>query len=307
MSSANSIPNVSQDRPTLGIALMLAFCVLAPVGDGMAKLLGGTVPVLQIVLARFGAQLVIFLPLAVFLGEDLRVPRRHWGRILLRTALHIAGIWLMFTALLYLPLADAIAIAFVMPFIMLLLGAIVLGEAVGPRRMVACAVGFVGTLLVMQPAFQDVGWPATLPLAVAVIFALFMLVTRQIAQEVPAVTLQAWSGGIATTLLLPLTAFAEAFGISMLPLASLAPSDLTLLILLGIVGAVAHLAMTWSLRFAPSATLAPMQYLEIPFAAIVGWLFFADWPNGLAALGIAVILGAGLFIIWCERRAEPAP
>ena len=70
--------------------------------------------------------------------------------------------------------------------------------------------------------------------------------------------------------------------------------------------------MTWSLRFAPSATLAPIQYLEIPFATLLGCLVFGDLPNGLAALGIAVTVAAGLYVIHRERRAglaaaPPAP
>ncbi len=75
----------------------------------------------------------------------------------LRTVLHVAGVGVFFLALRYLPLADAVAIAFVMPFVMLLLGRFVLGETVGPRRMAACAVGFAGTLLVIQPSFVDGG------------------------------------------------------------------------------------------------------------------------------------------------------
>jgi drug/metabolite transporter (DMT)-like permease len=77
----------------------------------------------------------------------------------------MTGIALMFASLRYLPLADAVAIAFVMPFIMLLLGWFYLGEEVGPRRLGACAVGFIGTLMVVQPSFAEVGWPALLPLA----------------------------------------------------------------------------------------------------------------------------------------------
>ena len=72
---------------------------------------------------------------------------------------------------------------------LLLLGKYVLGEQVGPRRLIACVVGFIGTLLVIQPSFAQVGAPALLPLIVAVVFALFMLVTRQIAKETDPVAL----------------------------------------------------------------------------------------------------------------------
>jgi drug/metabolite transporter (DMT)-like permease len=67
--------------------------------------------------------------------------------------------------------------------------------------------------------------------------------------------------------------------------------------------------MTWSLRFAPAATLAPMQYLEIPVATLFGWLIFSDLPDGLAALGIAITMGSGLYVVHRERanaRLVPA-
>ena len=90
-----------------------------------------------------------------------------------------------------------------MPFILLLLGRFVLGEEVGPHRLAACAVGFVGTLMVVQPSFAAVGAPALLPLLVAVLFSLFMLVTRRIARDADPVVLQAASGLVATAILAP--------------------------------------------------------------------------------------------------------
>ena len=81
-------------------------------------------------------------------------------------------------------------------------------------------------------------------------------------------------------------------------------SQTALLVTLGIIGTLAHLLMTWSLKFAPASTLAPMQYLEIPFATLIGWLFFGDLPNGLAAAGIAVTIGTGLYIIHRERIVQ---
>ena len=298
---------MTTDRPFLGILLMLGFCVLAPLGDSLAKVLGDTVSLGQLILTRFGVQAVILVPLVVVMGGTLRMTRRIAALTALRTVLHMVGIGAMFTSLRFLPLADAIAIAFVMPFIMLLLGKYVLGEDVGPHRLIACVIGFAGTLLVVQPNFAQVGAPALLPLLVAVVFALFMLVTRQIAREVDPITLQANSGLLALVILLPLLAvFAQ---VPALSLALPVGNEWSLLALLGILGTLAHLVMTWSLRFAPSATLAPMQYLEIPIATVIGWLIFRDLPNGLAALGIAVTIAAGLYVILREQRLSrlPAP
>ena len=295
------------DRPLLGIMLMLGFCVIAPVGDAIAKVLGGEIPLAQLLTVRFGVQAVLLIPIVMIAG----IPWRMRGRVLrltaVRTALHILGIGMMFTALQYLPLADAVAIAFVMPFIMLLLGKYILNEEVGSRRLIACAVGFAGTLMVIQPSFAEVGWPALLPLGVAINFAFFMLTTRQIAKETDPIGLQAVSGVMATIVLAPvLWVFADA-DIFALSVVTPSPRDWWLLLSIGVLGTLAHLMMTWSLRFAPSATLAPMQYLEIPMATVIGFLIFGDLPNGLAALGIVITIGAGLYVILRERAISRMP
>jgi drug/metabolite transporter (DMT)-like permease len=293
-------PTQATDRPLLGVMLMLGFCVLAPVHDALAKLVGDTVSLALLVAARYGFQALSLVPVCLLTGRPLGLGPRLLRLTALRTVFHVAALGCFFAALRYLPLADAVAIAFVMPFILLLLGRFVLGEEVGPHRLAACAVGFAGTLMVIQPSFAAVGAPALLPLVVALLFSLFMLVTRRIAREVDPVTLQAASGVMATLVLLPLAALLPAAG------APVSGGDWLVLFVMGVLGTVAHLLMTWSLRFAPSATLAPMQYLEIPFATLLGWLVFGDLPNGLAALGIAVTVAAGLYVIHREHVASLA-
>lgn len=286
---------------------MLGFCVLAPLGDAMAKLLGEDLSVGFLVLVRFGVQAALLMPCVWLLKYPLPRGRRLIRLTALRTALHITGLTSMFLSLQYLELADAIAIAFVMPFIMLLLGRVFLDEYVGPHRLIACAVGFIGTLLVVQPNFVEVGAPALLPLLVAVVFSLFMLVTRKIAKDVDPIGLQALSGLMAVPVVtLALLLFPAVPFLALHPI----PDDAWgLLLILGIMGTVAHLLMTWSLRFAPSATLAPMQYLEIPIGTVIGYVIFKDLPNGLAAVGICITVAAGLYIIVRERRlsAQPQP
>lgn len=285
---------------------MMGFCILAPVGDAVAKLLGASVPLGQVVLIRFAVQALILIPFVWASGRAWRMRGRVLWLTLLRTILHIAGIAAMFTALKYLPLADAVAIAFVMPFFMLLLGKFILKEEVGSRRLGASIVGFLGTLLIVQPSFVNVGWPALLPIMVAVVFSFFMLVTRQIAKQTDPISLQAVSGVMAVMIILPLLALGSATDIAPLQIIQPDAVDWTLLLGIGILGTIAHLLMTWSLRFAPSATLAPMQYLEIPFATLLGLLIFSDLPNPLAGLGILITVGAGLYVIMRERATARA-
>jgi drug/metabolite transporter (DMT)-like permease len=277
------------DRPLLGILLMLGFCITAPMGDALAKIIGETVPLLLLLFVRFAVQALLLFPLVAIGGRAWRI----------RGKTHVLA-WLR-TGLQYLPLADAVAIAFVMPFIMLILGHYVLGEEIGMRRVLACCVGFIGTLLVIQPAFSAVGWPALLPLAVAVIFSLFMLVTRMMARDVDPIGLQTVNGAMAVVILIPLSfVVGPEGGIAHATLA-LGSREIWLLLTIGAIGTLAHLLMTGSLRYAPAATLAPMQYLEIPFATLIGWLVFAELPNTLASVGIAITISAGLYIVMRER------
>ena len=270
-------------------------------GDAVAKILGQSIPLGQLLLVRFAVQAIILIPMVWATKLVWRMNGWVLKLAFLRTVLHIFGIGAMFTALQYLPLADAVAIAFVMPFIMLLLGKYILGEDVGARRLIACIVGFIGTLLVVQPSFANVGWPALLPMVVAVNFSFFMLITRQIAKETNPIGLQAVSGVMAVGIMVPALAITAGMGIDALTLIPPTGFEWSMLGAIGVLGTLAHLLMTWSLRYAPSATLAPMQYLEIPIATVIGFWVFKDLPNGLAAVGIAITIAAGVYIILRER------
>jgi drug/metabolite transporter (DMT)-like permease len=291
---------MTQDKPLIGITLMLGFCALAPFGDAVAKMLGTSVPLAQVVLIRFAVQTLILLPLVWGHKRMWRMRGRVLGLTFFRTILHITGIAAMFTALKYLPLADAVAIAFVMPFFMLILGKLVLKEEVGSRRLIACSVGFAGTLMVVQPSFVTVGWPA-LPVFVAANFSVFMLVTRQIAKETDPIGLQAVSGAMALAVITPVIWLGSIAGIGFFKVITPDSQQWTLLFAIGVLGTGAHLLMSWSLRYAPSATLAPMQYLEIPVATLLGFIFFEDLPNMLASVGIAITIASGLYIIFREQ------
>lgn len=293
---------MSHDRPLLGILLMLGFCILAPLGDGIAKLLGDTNGVIELVTFRFMLQPIFLVPIIIFAGISLRMTRRVMFFTVLRTMFHILGIVLMFVSLRYLPLAETIAIAFVMPFILMFLGWFLMNETVGKHRIIAAMVGFIGTLLVIQPSFAEVGPPALLPVGVAFVFAFFMLATRAIARESDPIALQVVSGFIAVAILVPLWMIGAQFEWNGFQLTPLEETRWGLILILGTLGTVAHLFMTWSLRFAPSATLAPMQYLEIPVATVIGYLIFRDLPNQLAGFGILVTISAGLYVIYRESR-----
>ena len=298
-SSASDTP--STDRILAGVALMLGFCVTAPLLDVAAKLASETVPVGQITAARFVVQCVLMAPFVWVMGLSLRVAREQWLALLFRAVLLLVSTFCFVAAISVMPLADALAIVFVAPFIVLLVGKFYLAEDVGPRRVAAALVGFVGVLFVIQPSFAAFGAVALFPLGTAVGFAFYILVTRGLSRRMHPVTLQFHTGLIASLLCLPVMILAQGTGAEQLD--PVWPEGIVWLWLLGVgfFATLSHIMMTYALSLAPSATLAPLQYLELPVATFLGYVVFRDFPNALALTGIAIIIGAGLYMIHRER------
>lgn len=291
----------STDRILSGVALMLGFCLTAPLLDVAAKLASATVPVGQITAARFIVQCALMMPFIMIMGLSLRVARGLWLALMFRATLLLAATFCFIAAIRIMPLADALAIVFVAPFIVLLVGKFRFGEDVGPRRVAAAMVGFVGVLFVIQPSFQAFGAVALFPLGTAVGFAFYILVTRGLSRQIHPVTLQFYTGFIASLLCLPVMILADGSGDVFLD--PVWPVGIAWLWLLGVgfFATISHMMMTYALSLAPSATLAPLQYLELPTATLFGYLVFQDFPNNLTLLGIAIIIGAGMYMIHRER------
>jgi len=292
---------VSTDRILTGVALMLGFCVTAPLLDVAAKLASDSVPVGQITAARFIGQCALMAPFVWILGLSLRVGRALWPALVARALLLLISTFCFIAAISVMPLADALAIVFVAPFIVLLVGKYYLGEDVGPRRAWAALAGFIGVLLVIQPSFAAFGAVALFPLGTAVGFAFYILVTRGLSRRMHPVTLQFHTGLVAGLLCLPVLVLAQGSGSPMLD--PVWPEGIAWLWLLGVgfFATISHIMMTYALSLAPSATLAPLQYLELPVATLLGYLVFSDFPNLLTLTGITIIIGAGLYMIHRER------
>jgi len=289
------------DRTLTGIALMLGFCVTAPLIDVASKLAAVSIPVGQVTTARFIVQAGLMLPLCLWLGYGLRLATGTRGQLALRALFLILSTYCFVAAIQVMPIADALAIAFVEPFILLILGRLLFGDSVGPRRIGASIVGFCGALLVIQPSLVTFGLVALYPLGTALFFALYMLVTRSLSARMHPVPMQYHTASIATLMCLPVMFLANGSGIG--PLDPIWPQGIYWLWLAGVgsASAGAHMLMTYALRYAPSATLAPLHYLEIVSAAALGYVIFSDFPNALTWTGIGVIVGSGLYIIHRER------
>jgi drug/metabolite transporter (DMT)-like permease len=296
-----SLPD--QDNPLKGMAIMAGCMIVLPVMDAIAKYMATfeAMSPAQVTFYRFFFQFVGVLPLALFSGSALLRARRPWMN-LLRGALHAAASLMFFTAVKYMPLADVFAIYFVEPFMLTMMSALFLGDRVGWRRWLAIVVGFGGAMIVIQPSYAVFGWTALLPVLCAFLYTLYLFLNRAIGNADSPLVMQVMAGLGGTLFMgLALAAGSRAGAADFVPSLPASQIGLALLILLGSISGYMHLLVVRAFRMAPLSLLAPFQYFEIISATVLGYALFGDFPTASKWLGIAVIIGSGLFIIWRER------
>lgn len=293
------------DTTLKGMALMAGCMLVLPFMDAIAKYMAnveGMSPG-QVNFYRFFFQVACILPFLLAIQGRSALSAKRPGLNLLRGVLHGAASLMFFTAVKYMPLADVFAIYFVEPFILTALSAVFLGEKVGWRRWLAIVVGFGGAMIVIQPSYEVFGLTSLLPVACAFLYALYMFLNRAIGEADTPVTMQTMAGIGGTLLMGAVLVGGDAagqadFAIS-LPTSWL---GLVLLVILGSISGYAHLIVVRAFRMAPLSVLAPFQYFEIIAATILGYALFNDFPTVSKWVGILIIVGSGLFILWREQR-----
>jgi drug/metabolite transporter (DMT)-like permease len=294
----------STQNPLQGMTIMASAMIILPTMDAIAKYMATfeNMSPGQVTFYRFFFQLVCTLPLLFTIaGASALSAKRPWMNIL-RGALHGAASLLFFVAVKYMPLADVFAIYFVEPFMLAALSAAFLGDKVGWRRWLAIIVGFGGAMIVIQPSFEIFGWKALLPVACAFLYAVYLFMNRAIGEADSPLTMQTMAGIGGTIFMAAALWLGSAMGgtdfVPSLPASWL---GLVLLLILGSISGYAHMLVVRAFRLAPLSLLAPFQYFEIISATVLGYALFGDFPNLSKWIGILIIVGSGLFIIWRER------
>ena len=219
---------------------------------------------------------------------------RRPGAHLFRGALGLVNLVLGFSALAYLPLAEATTISFVAPLLAVMLSALVLNEKVGRYRWTAVAVGFAGVILVVQPS------GGTLPL-IGVTLAFFAalgvagvtIAIRELGRTESTPTMVLWFSFfsiLASSAFMPF--FAESHD----------RWEWTILLILGLAEGLGQLFLTSSLRYAPVAVIAPFDYVQLLWAVLLGWLVWDTLPQAASWAGAAIIIASGLVTVWREHR-----
>ncbi len=280
--------------------MTLAMTVL-PVMDVLAKLLGQTMPALQVTLARFAVQAGLAVIAALVIGRPATLLPPRLGLHMVR-GLFLAGATLLFfTALKAMPIPDTLGIFFTEPLILTALSTVVLGERVGWHRWMAVLIGFAGALLIIRPSWAAFGLTALLPLGAAFLFAGYLLMTRQLRLEGSMLAAQFVTGIAGTLALGSALLLASLFGQG--EMAAVLPDGAQWLQLLGIgvVSFIAHGLVVHAFRRAPAAVLAPFNYLEIVSATALAYWVFGDFPAPPVWLGIAIIVVSGLYVAHREH------
>ncbi len=276
--------------------MVLAMCLMATM-DATAKWLVEDYSIAQILLIRF----VVFLGVAVVLawrrGWLATVRSRQPGLQVLRTLVMLAEIVVFLWAFSLLPLADVHAIAAVSPLIAVALATLLLGERVGWRRWLAVAAGCAGVLVIMRPGSGVMGSAALIALLAAFLWALLQVLIRRVGLDDSIETTALWSAVIAVLVLAFLAPF------DWRPVAT---GDWLLFVLVGCLGAAAHLVLFRALQIAPASMLQPFAYTLVVWAALMGYALFGDFPDMWTFVGIAIVIAGGLYAFRRERASLSA-
>jgi drug/metabolite transporter (DMT)-like permease len=287
----------------LGIGLIALFSLTIPVIGSCVKILGQTLPILQITWTRFLLQ-VIIIGIAIALTSDAfrqPLPRPIWP-LVLRGLIITVGSGLFYAALSILPLVEATAILFIQPLILTAFAAVFLREQVGWLRWAAVFTGLAGAYTIIGPNFETTGWGALLPAGAAICFAAASLITRIWAATAGAMMFQFITALTAVSFLTIFLGVGTSAGISLLMLEWPSGSELYLLLFAGVGSTITNLMLVQGFRIAPPSTLAPFFYLEIVGATLLGAIVFSHLPGPTTILGATIVIAAGLFVWWRETR-----
>jgi drug/metabolite transporter (DMT)-like permease len=276
------------------MALITLAMLTVPLVDGLAKHLSAGYSPLFLAWARYAVACAIVLPLAaVSHGRSLFPAERQMSHAL-RTLFLVVAMTLYFLAIARIPLATAISAFFVGPIVAVALSLLVLKERITRAKIASLALGFAGSLIILQPgATIDAG--LLLALASGLFFAFYLVATRLAAQVSDPLKTLAYQSAVGALLLTP-----QAVASWSVP----ALADLWLFAVLGALSAVSHILSIAAFRHADASTLAPLVYVELLGAAVVGYLAFNEVPGFATILGATLIVVAGALLLDRSRRRQ---
>jgi drug/metabolite transporter (DMT)-like permease len=215
-----------------------------------------------------------------------------------RSGFLVASIASLFVSLTYLPIAEVTAIGFTGPLFITALSAALLGEHVGRHRWLAVIIGLLGVLVIVRPGGAVWHWSAAMALLGAICFALFQIVTRRLAGRDRHQSTLLWTslgGTLWASLIVPFY-WTTPTG-----------HHIIMFLVIGAMGTAAHFAMLQAFQHAEASLLAPFNYSKLIWVTLLGFLVFGDWPGLNTLIGSAIIIAAGLYVLYRDTRRPPKP
>jgi len=277
-----------------GIGLVSLAYVTFSLLDGSAKWLVGSMSVVMVVWLRFAIHVVVGGAVLFPLRGISLIKTYHLRWHLVRALMFMAMTGINFWALQYLQLTVTSSIFFTVPLIIALLGAPLLGERLDAGRWTAIVAGFGGVLVIVHPWGTDFHPAMFASLVNAVLYAVFMMMTRRLAAYDSPETIQYLPAVGATIGLAPF-----AIAVWEMPDTVL---EWTLACLMGVLGATGHYLLALAHRYAPSTVIAPFLYQQVFYMALFGYLVFGDVPGTAVWIGAAIVIASGLYLFHRERQ-----
>jgi drug/metabolite transporter (DMT)-like permease len=304
-------PSVPLSRNTAGILFLVAGIAVFAVQDLILKLLSGAYPLHQAMVLRSLTAVPFLLILVMLNGGRPTLFTPGLRQMIGRGFVMFAAYTSYYLALAALPLATTVALYFAAPLFITLLSVLILNERVGLLRWLAVAAGFAGVVIMVRPGSELFDWAAPLAVISGLTYGLSMVAARRLGSAETAAALAFWGNAVFLFCALVLSAtfgtgeFAGAGhkSITFMTRGWVMPTgfDTMLMMGCGVIAAAGLTLLTQAYRISQSNVVAPFEYTALIWGVLYGWMFWADWPDSTGWIGIAIIVSAGLFVIWRER------
>ncbi|GLQ35730.1 RhaT family transporter [Amylibacter marinus] len=284
---------MTENNTKLGIMLMIATTLVFALQDGISRHLAGEYNVFMVIMVRYWFFAAFVIALTRHQGHSVRT-RQIWLQVL-RGVLLVGEVYVMVLGFVYLGLVESYALFIAYPLIITALSGPILGEQVGWRRWLAIFVGFLGMLIILQPGRAVFSIHAIFPLSAGLMFALYGLLTRYAARRDTPSTSFFWTGIIGAIV---------ATAIGVFHWQNMSPQDWAWMALLCILASLGHFLLIKCYAVAQASAVQPFAYMQLVFGCILGVSIFGDTLTHTTAIGVAFVVGAGLFTLWRERAAK---
>ena len=288
---------MTKQNERLGILLMIITTIVFASQDGLSKYLATEYNVYMVVMIRYWFFAAFVISMSSRRTGGIKRVAKTKSPILqiFRSVILVAEMCITILAFTLLGLAETHAIFASYPLIIAMLSGPILGEYVGWRRWLAICVGFIGILIILNPGNGIFSPYALVPLAGAILFALYGLLTRYVGQHDDSSTSFFWTGVVGSIAM-------TVIGLNFWDPVS--RSDWSVMLLLSASGVVGHYLLIKCYEVAEASAVQPFAYLQLIWASMIGIIIFGEQITTNVLIGACIIVGAGLFTLWRERKVS---